>query len=108
MRYEFNRPFVEAKDYQENDALSVEATGYALQTIFLMEGGGVTFTQVGRIMKENGSFSGSNSVEPYLLKGITIKVQCLLYVLGPKLFFVTGLVIFVTAEARLVCPNLLG
>ena len=46
MRYEFNRPFVEAKDYQENDALAVEATGYALQTIFLMEGGGVTFTQV--------------------------------------------------------------
>ena len=46
VRYEFNRPFVEAKDYQENDALAVEATGYALQTIFLMEGGGVTFTQV--------------------------------------------------------------
>ena len=36
VRYEFNRPFVEAKDYQENDALAVEATGYALQTIFLM------------------------------------------------------------------------
>ena len=53
VRYEFNRPFVEAKDYQENDALSVEATGYALQTIFLMEGGGVTFTQVGRIMKKS-------------------------------------------------------
>ena len=46
MRYEFNRPFLEAKDNQENDALAVEATGYALQTIFLMEGGGVTFTQV--------------------------------------------------------------
>ena len=29
-------------------------------------------------------------------------------VLGPKLFFVTGLVIFVTAVARLVCPDLLG
>ena len=28
--------------------------------------------------------------------------------LGPKLFFVTGLVIFVTAVARLVCPDLLG
>ena len=64
VRYEFNRPFVEAKDYQENDALSVEATGYALQTIFLMEGGGVTFTQVGTIMKERVSFSGSNSVDP--------------------------------------------
>ena len=64
MRYEFNRPFVEAKDYQENDALAVEATGYALQTIFLMEGGGVTFTQVIRAVKQNGSFSGSNSVDP--------------------------------------------
>ena len=29
-------------------------------------------------------------------------------VLGPKLFFVTGFVIFVTAVARLVCPGLLG
>ena len=46
VRYEFNRPFVEAKDYQENDALAVEATAYALQTIFLMEGGGGPFTQV--------------------------------------------------------------
>ena len=27
--------------------------------------------------------------------------------LGPKLFFVTGLVIFVTAVARLVCPDLI-
>jgi hypothetical protein len=45
VRYEFNRPFLEAKDYQENDALAVEATGYALSTIYLMEGGGVTFRQ---------------------------------------------------------------
>lgn len=45
MRYEFNRPYWEAKDYQENDALSVEATSYALQTLFLMEGGGVTMLQ---------------------------------------------------------------
>ena len=29
-------------------------------------------------------------------------------VLGPKLFFVTGLVNLVTAVARLVCPDLLG
>ena len=28
--------------------------------------------------------------------------------LGPNLFFVTGLVIFATAVARLVCPDLLG
>ena len=45
MRYEFNRPYLEAKNYQENDALAVEATAYALQTIFLMEGGGVTMVQ---------------------------------------------------------------
>ena len=30
------------------------------------------------------------------------------HVLGPKLFFVAGLVIFVTAVARLVCPDRLG
>ncbi|TRY72565.1 hypothetical protein TCAL_06513 [Tigriopus californicus] len=45
VRYEFNRPFLEAKDYQDNDALAVEATGYALLSIFMMEGGGITFTQ---------------------------------------------------------------
>ena len=28
-------------------------------------------------------------------------------VLGPKLIFITGLVIFVTAVARIVCPDLL-
>ena len=38
VRYEFNRPYLEAKDYQDNDALAVEATAYALETIFLMEG----------------------------------------------------------------------
>ena len=31
-----------------------------------------------------------------------------LLILGPKLIFVTGLVTFVTAVARLVCPDLLG
>ncbi len=46
VRYEFNRPFLEAKDYQDNDALAVEATAYALSTLFLMEGGGVTVLQV--------------------------------------------------------------
>ena len=45
VRYEFNRPYWEAKDYQNNDALAVEATSYALQTLFLMEGGGVTMLQ---------------------------------------------------------------
>ena len=29
-------------------------------------------------------------------------------ILGPKLIFVTGLVMFVPAAARLVCPDLLG
>ena len=45
VRYEYNRPFLEAKDLQANDAEAVEATSYALLTIFLVEGGGVTFTQ---------------------------------------------------------------
>ena len=45
VRYEFNRPFLEAKDRQENDATAVEATSYALLTSFLMEGGGVTVMQ---------------------------------------------------------------
>ena len=31
-----------------------------------------------------------------------------LMLLGPKLIFVAGLVILVTAVARLVCPDLLG
>ena len=45
VRYEYNRPFLEAKDKQINDALAVEATGYALLTLFLIEGGGVTVLQ---------------------------------------------------------------
>ena len=45
VRYEFNRPFLEAKSKQTNDALAVEATGYALLTLFLVEGGGVTILQ---------------------------------------------------------------
>ena len=45
VRYEYNRPFLEAKDYQDDDALAVEATGYALLTMFLIEGGGVTVIQ---------------------------------------------------------------
>ena len=45
VRYEFNRPYWEAKDYQDNDALAVEATAYALHTLFLMKGGGVTILQ---------------------------------------------------------------
>ncbi len=42
VRYEFNRPFLEAKKYQDDDAIAVEATGYALLTMFLVEGGGNT------------------------------------------------------------------
>ena len=45
VRLEFNRPFLEAKDYQDDDALAVEATAYALLTMFLIEGGGVTVIQ---------------------------------------------------------------
>ena len=36
---------MEAKDYQDDDALAVEATGYALLTMFMVEGGGVTIIQ---------------------------------------------------------------
>ena len=45
VRYEFNRPFLEAKDRQLNDALAVEATGYALLSLFQLEGGGITILQ---------------------------------------------------------------
>jgi len=45
VRYEFNRPFLEAKDRQLNDALAVEATGYAILTLFRVEGGGITVLQ---------------------------------------------------------------
>ena len=39
----------------------------------------------------------------------SILLKCLNHkILGPKLFFVTGLVIFITVIARLVCPDLLG
>ena len=43
--YEFNRPFLQPKSYQVNDALAVEATAYALLTMFKIEGGGVTIVQ---------------------------------------------------------------
>ena len=45
VRYQFNRPFLEPKEKQTNDALAVEATGYALLTLFLVQGGGVTILQ---------------------------------------------------------------
>ena len=45
VRYEFNRPFLIPKEKQEDDALAVEATSYALLTLFLVEGGGVTILQ---------------------------------------------------------------
>ena len=45
VRYEFNRPFIKAKEKQTYDAVAVEATGYALLTLFLVEGGGVTILQ---------------------------------------------------------------
>ena len=47
MRYEFNRPFLEARARQAGDALAVETTSLALLTIFQVEGGGVTSLQVG-------------------------------------------------------------
>jgi hypothetical protein len=38
VRYEFNRPFLQPKDNQVNDALAVEATAYALLTLFIVRG----------------------------------------------------------------------
>ena len=35
-----------SQELQTNDALAVEATSYALLTLFLVEGGGVTIVQV--------------------------------------------------------------
>ena len=57
-----------------------------------------------------------------MLHGSKLKIQVVLallpnsvptaseadFVLGLKLFFVTGLVIFIAAVARLDCPDLLG
>ena len=63
VRYEFNRPFLEAKAYQEDDALAVEATGYALLTMFRVEGGGVTVDQVRRRIS-CGSSAKSNPIPP--------------------------------------------
>jgi hypothetical protein len=45
VRYEFNRPFLQPKDNQINDAIAVEATAYALLTLFLVKGGGMTILQ---------------------------------------------------------------
>ena len=36
-RYEFNRPYLQHKELQTDDALAVEATSYALLTLFLVE-----------------------------------------------------------------------
>ena len=53
-----------------------------------------TVALVEKAIRSCGSYSAES-----LCRGI---------VLGPKLFFVTGLVIFAIAVARLVCPDLLG
>ena len=37
VRYEFNRPYLQHKELQTDDALAVEATSYALLTLFLVE-----------------------------------------------------------------------
>ena len=42
---QFNRPFLKGKFKQINDAVAVEATGYALLVLFKVEGGGVTVLQ---------------------------------------------------------------
>ncbi len=45
VRYEFNRPFLQPKDNQVNDAIAVEATAYALLTLFLVKGSGMAVLQ---------------------------------------------------------------
>ena len=45
VRYEFNRPFLQPKDNQVNDAIAVEATAYALLTIFLVRGSDLAILQ---------------------------------------------------------------
>ena len=45
VRYEFNRPFLQPKDNQVNDAFAVEATAYALLTIFLVRGSDLAILQ---------------------------------------------------------------
>ena len=57
VRYEFNRPFLRPKDKQEEDALAVEATSYALLTLFLVEGGGVTILQ-DQVNRKHPCFTG--------------------------------------------------
>ena len=63
VRYEFNRPYLQHKELQTDDALAVEATSYALLTLFKVEGGGVTIVQVKqcetkncKIMRKNATF----------------------------------------------------
>ena len=52
--------------------------------------------------------SGFASVKQFVSSLAFTFLLGLSHLLGPKLFFVTGLVIFVTAVARLVCPDMLG
>ena len=53
VRYEFNRPYLQHKELQTDDALAVEATSYALLTLFKVEGGGVTIVQVKQCETKN-------------------------------------------------------
>ena len=42
----YHHLILSSQELQTNDALAVEATSYALLTLFLVEGGGVTIVQV--------------------------------------------------------------
>ena len=84
VRYEFNRPYLQHKELQTDDALAVEATSYALLTLFKVEGGGVTIVQVkqcetknSQIMRKMPLFSKFG--QPVSLISIFIFISLYLY-----------------------------
>ena len=91
VRYEFNRPYLQHKELQTDDALAVEATSYALLTLFLVEGGGVTIVQVhqcetknSQIMRKMPLFSKFG--QPVSLISIYLSIETLSVVLNLLLY----------------------
>ena len=79
---------------------------YVLSASVAWKRGMATASHVAKGFLAFGSYS--LQIVGYNLAAATQCFQPKAHILGPKLFFVTGLVIFVTAAARLVCPDLLG
>ena len=91
VRYEFNRPYLQHKELQTDDALAVEATSYALLTLFKVEGGGVTIVQVKqcetkncKIMRKMPLFSKFG--QPVSLISIYLSIETLSVVLNLLLY----------------------